>query len=390
MKKFILIFYLMGISLLYSQKVALLVGVADVKGGNMLYIDSDLSIMKSFLIDEGFIVKTLSYEKATLKDVRLSFKSFYTLTKNDIFLFYYTGHGARMKGINSNENYDNFFVLNQTSFSDGNTINGGILSDNEYSLHLYKIKAKKISIIDACHSASIYKSIGTNNITKSISPKGTGNIFERGNSVENFQSMKTNNLINISATKDTEQAENSPIGSIFTIGLINTIKSNPTMTLKELERDLILEMPKIANKIGNELADSYPEYKALVGNFTPQINTMPLRLKDIQVSSIFSDNNIKPKPLLVVKTVGNKKVYKLGEVIALNIITDSKDRYLYIFKDKGEFLVKVDLDECKGDVKKYCRVRDILASKPLGDAMLQIVTNKNKLYGVTLSFKIIN
>jgi len=273
MKKLLLSLLILSSTPLWAEKHALMVGVNNVQGTNPLYTDIDLDIMRGLLKEAGFKITTLKGKNASLDKVRKKFKTFYKLSPKDTFLFYYTGHGARMNGVNPNEPIDNFFVLNNAYFLNDNTIGGGVLTDNEYSMHLHKIVAQKVSIVDACHSATIYKDLSSKKFVKSILPKGKkkGNktVFNRANTIQNFQSFEPKNLINISASKDSQQAENSPIGSIFTVALEKLIRDNPNISFKTLERKLREKIRPTALNIAQKIQDRYPAYAGLEGKFTP-------------------------------------------------------------------------------------------------------------------------
>ncbi|HHB93797.1 MAG TPA: caspase family protein [Campylobacterales bacterium] len=396
MKKLLLILLILSNTTLWAKKVALIVGVNSV--GSFLFIETDVQLMENLLTKAGFKVKTLKGSKASLQKIREEFKRIHNLnlTKEDTFLFYYTGHGGKMRDINPKK-VDNFFALSHTSFVNDHTIGGGVLSDKEYSMLLHNIKAKKISIVDACYSGTIYKNLSTPKYIKSISPKGLGQIFQRANSVESFKSYKLENFINISATNDNQTAENSPLGSIFTVALTNLIKANPNITFATLEKELRRAIKPTARKIAKarEIVDRYPIYRALRGNFTPEMHTSPLAMEQLRVKDIFvkpkkanpsleNTLNQKPKKMLTIKTSDEKKRrYEINSVIKFNIISSIKHGYLYLFEKKKNnytLLGERNLQKCQNmGKKKYCKFDDIFASKPLGKSVVYAVITKKAL-----------
>jgi len=393
MKKILISLLILSITTLWAEKYALIVGVNDVHGENALYTDIDLKIISKLLKKSGFKITQLRGRDASLKKVREKFKSFYSLRSKDTFLFYYTGHGARMQGVNSNEPVDNFFVMNSAFFSNEDTVAGGVLTDNEYSMHLHKIKAQKISIIDACHSATIYKSLSNKVFVKSIHPKGGKKIFNRARNILNFQSYKPKNLINISASKDSQQAENSPIGSIFTVALVDLIKKNPNISFRSLEKQLRKKIRPTALSIAQRVKSRYPSYAGLEGNFTPVITTLPRTLKHLLVKDIFVKQKPhpslatvlieNPKHKLTIETSNHKKDYPLNRPIKLNIFSKIKEGYLYIFEQKQNsytFLDQQELEDCQNiGARQRCKVDTIYATKPLGESVIYAVVTKAPL-----------
>ena len=391
MKKILLLLAILLSSTLFAEKHALLVGVNSVRGENSLFTDVDIEIMEKLLKRGGFKIHKLRGVNASLINLRKELKSFYRLKPSDTFLFYYTGHGAKMQSIN-HKNFDNIFVLSNTYFSDENTIAGGILTDKEYSKHLYNIKAKKISIVDSCYSGTIYKSVSSQKFIKSIQPKGLGQIFNRADRIPPFKSYQPTNLINISASQDNQQSENSPIGSIFTVALDKLIRKYPNITFFKLNQKLKVNIKFTAREIANKLAHSYPVYLGLEGKFTPNMYTAPSSLKNILLKDIF----LKPKkrplkivleqktaPKLTIETSDGEKIYKEGYSITLDILSSQKKGYLYLFEEKQEnytFLGERELSKCQFIKKKrYCTFDNIFATKPFGKTVAYAVVTKKRL-----------
>lgn len=385
MKKIVILVTLLLFSHnLWAKKFALLVGVNTINGNNHLYTDIDINIVRNMVKKYGFQVTTLTEEKATLTELRKAFKSFYHLKKDDVFLFYYTGHGAIMEGQEPNTQ-ENFFALHTTSFKGKDTIVGGVLTDKEFSNHLHKINAKKISIIDACHSGTIYKSISNLNQpqVKSLISKGNNGIFKRGKNIKNFKAQKIENFINISAAKDNEQAENSPNGSVFTVALVKTIKNNPSISIKELEKKVRKETRTTAYGLAHKF-DVNSIYSQLMGKFTPVLKVIPkaynrLRVKDVfykggrfTLNSVFNALNRDIKKL---KITTDKEKYGKGEVIVVNIKSDINNGYLYLFEKKGDKYTF--LGEKKAS--KYSQFKDIYASTPYGSSIIYAVITKKRL-----------
>jgi hypothetical protein len=380
---------------LNAKKVAMLVGVNSVKGEFPLFVDRDLQTMESLLRGYDFKdIEVIKGDDATLTNLRAKFKKLAKeLKSSDIFLFYYTGHGARMKSLIPYRGPDNFFVLHQADFDfRNNTIYGGVLTDKEFSNHLYKIRAKKISIVDACHSGTIYKSFSNHSHIKSILSKGEEGIFERGDRVARFSPKNLNNFINISAATDEQQAENSPKGSIFTLALVDTIRQNPSITFKELEKRVRWKTKQTARS----LAQTFPQtsiYAKLTGDFTPVLKTIPKKFERLLVKDVFSKNGrftldsifeTPPKTQKTKLTISSdKKSYHLNEPIIIRIKSSLERGYLYLFEKKSDnylFLGEKKLSQCsKSGSTSYCQFRDIYASTPYEKSTIHAIITKNQL-----------
>ena len=399
MKKILLLLAILLSSTLFAEKHALLVGVNSVRGDLQLFTDIDIKIMERLLKRGGFKIHKLLNKKASLANIRVSLKKFDSLTPNDTFLFYYTGHGAKIKGAN-HKKFDNIFVLSSTYFSDVNTIGGGILTDKEFSKYLYNIKAKKVTIVDSCYSGTIYKSISSPKFTKSIAPKdkGLGQIFNRAKTIPSFKSYRATNLINISASHDNQRSENSPKGSIFTIALDRLIRKYPNITFSKLNQKLQTQIKPIAREIAHKLEFSYPAYLGLEGKFKPKMYTAPSSLKNLALKDIFLKPKpkpiAKPRPLkivleqktapkLTIETSDGEKVYKEGYTITFDITSTQKRGYLYLFEEKEQnytFLGEKELINCQLiNGKRECQFDNIFATKPFGKTVAYAVITKQKL-----------
>ena len=90
-----------------------------------------------------------------------------------------------------------------------------------------------------------------------------------------------------------------------------------------------------------------------------------------------------PKHQLTIKTSNAKKSYPLNKPIKLYIFSKVKEGYLYVFEEKRDsftFLDQQDLEDCRSvENKKFCKVDNIWASKPLGKSVIYAVITKQPL-----------
>ncbi|MCG3165579.1 MAG: hypothetical protein POELPBGB_01347 [Bacteroidia bacterium] len=158
----------------HVTKYALLIGintyelVKDLNG-----CENDVDLMKNLLKTKFDFkeenIRVIKSEQATQENILTAFKSHLIdqIDSNDIVVFHYSGHGGRIKNLNSEEikeadKYEEFLVpydYNPSSSSDFK----GILDDqiNELLLTVADITKNVTFIFDACHSGGSIKSIET-------------------------------------------------------------------------------------------------------------------------------------------------------------------------------------------------------------------------------------
>ncbi|KAH0793381.1 Clan CD, family C14, metacaspase-like cysteine peptidase [Histomonas meleagridis] len=154
----------------------------------------------------------------------------------DHLVFFYVGHGTTVRDLDGDEDdgNDEAFV-----FDDGNIV------DDELIDHLINNKNpnNRITLItDACHSGSIWDIQGGDVNGRELPDK----------------------IISISAANDRQTAKQTVIErqdqGVFTYNLTKTIKSNPTITPKELKTAMTKSLRKYAQTFtvattSNELLD---------------------------------------------------------------------------------------------------------------------------------------
>jgi hypothetical protein len=146
-----------------SKRVALVIGVEDYAGDNdLIGIYKDVSKVSSLFSSWGFTVNKLN-NSLNLQSVLSAYSR--TLGQNDILIVYYSGHGTSIADRNGDERdgKDEALVLS-------NGIQNEFLIDDAFNLYLNSIKARKLIIIDSCHSGTIYKSFNATMIATNITP----------------------------------------------------------------------------------------------------------------------------------------------------------------------------------------------------------------------------
>jgi len=276
---------------------ALVVGVGEYKN-NIRPLDGVkkdlLNIKRLFHYLNINNITTLKNEKATLQDVRKAFNSYINSNNNrkgNIFVFYYSGHGIQVIDKNDDEKdkKDEATALYDLVLDKNDFIKGGVLLDDELAYILSNIKSKKILIFDKCHSGSSHR--GDKPYIKSIGGEyqlSTEFLNEIGKNIKHKKSLK--NFVIFSATKDDEDAEDSPLGGLFTNSFIDgilhkkgDINKDGKITVSELESFCTTNISHLAITILNRYKETN-----LKGNFNPCFS--PVEIREETLSNIFNFN----------------------------------------------------------------------------------------------------
>ena len=221
------------------NKQALLVGISDYKGSKndlpRSGVEKDIAKMKKLFQSWGFTVKVLS-QKDSLK-VRNALTSYANnLGKDDIFIYYYNGHGASIKDQNGDERdgRDEVFVL-----SDGKKDMRFV--DDELNDYLNTIKARKLILFDACHSGTANKGGGGK---EGIMEKSMKLLPEKKQTYKKIaiqnSSLKGGEYVVLSAANDAQKALATPEGSVFSREFYKllSLAQNSRLSLNKIREDV--------------------------------------------------------------------------------------------------------------------------------------------------------
>ncbi len=341
---------MIAVSLVLARTDALVVGVGVYKnditplGGIPKDIENIQQIFSAIGVPSEH-TKILQDADANLTNVRAYFdnyiKSAHNNSSNRLF-FYFTGHGLQVKDRSGDEtdHKDEASALYDTEHID-NTITGGILLDDELYTTLSKIKSQKIVIFDKCHGDSSYRGIET----------GYAKVIDRdfklsddfASTIERIPKAKEGlkNLISLSASRDDELAEDSPLGGLFTQSLLQGIvyqkgKKYRDMTLQDLQNfcsENIITLAKFYR-------DNYKGTHNIRGAFSPQFGSykyLKTPLKDI-FDTKSSIGKYKPKKYLLEDTLDGLVTYD----IIKPKLTKANATYKLHHKVSFELVSKVD------------------------------------------------
>ncbi len=246
------------------QKV-LVVGVSDYAGEendlSELGIQTDVNKIGTTFLNWGFEVLKLENSLTLEKTLEVYAN---TLKPEDVFIFYYSGHGSFTydKSGDEDDDRDEMIVL-----SDGTT--NLYLLDDKLNLMLNKIKARKLIIFDSCNSGTATKravqSKGADFKAKYI--KAPNELKTRAKSSITPTTPVSGEFLYFAACRDYEESFATPNGSLFTNAFIKKVDLN-----------------KNAIKIHDEASKIVNIY------FNPVLSTSDERLKNLSLKNFLRIN----------------------------------------------------------------------------------------------------
>ena len=229
-----------------SQAVdkVLLIGVSEYQSkkiNNLPGISLDLNMMHKTVQRLGFDqqnIQSLEKKQATYANIKQKITGWLTrnVYANDRVLIYFSGHGSRIPDINGDEadKMDEVLVpydarIKRVAGENYNTLERVIL-DDDLSQWLAKIPSKSVYVfVDACNSGTAYKGISNQSSVKYLNyPKGMHRLMLKSSNVDS-NLVETNkadlsNVVFLSAAQDDEFALATSKGSVFTLGLEQTVR----------------------------------------------------------------------------------------------------------------------------------------------------------------------
>jgi len=330
-KKIILVISLLFTTQALAKKQALLIGVSNYKGeaSDLPGINYDIEKMKKLFIAWGFEVKVLFDNESMMTEKYLKMYS-NSLNKNDIFAFYYTGHGSYALDKNGDEEdgQDESIVL-----SDGRSDYHYL--DDELNYRLNKIRAKKFIMFDSCHSGTANK--GKSKLMAKTIPSENLILFNSKGSYRG-EDVNGGEFVIFSASRDYEQSRASEIGSLFTNEIYKLLSDTTSRekTFTSLQNEATVQIVNLCkrNKVNPHhphlltsnqklknvsmsqyLAVSFDNNQELATTFTESLQSqLDLLNKDKSIEKIIVSNN--------------KESYQTGEYVKFTIDTNEVEGYL--------------------------------------------------------------
>jgi len=406
-----------------GKKQALVIGVSDYAGeaNDLGGIERDVSKMKKLFESWGFEVQSL-YDKDSLKIVDYLNKYSKSLSSDDYFAFYYSGHGSHKHDENGDE-----------SDGEDETL---VLSDGQENTHLIDdilfakfnaIKAKKMIFFDSCHSGTVFRNLTGKAQPKTISPDKVNKSFSKGlfvgSSTKKSDTMDSDsNYIVMSSSQDNEESLATPTGSLFTNSIceIFSDKNSKNSSFGEIKEILTKKVVAYAKETqgtphhpnisfsksystNSTLNDFIASKSTITATSNPVQSSVPITsvttttpptnsLLQNTLENLMNSNKMKIMPLHY-----NKIRYTTGESVEFSLDTEGEKGYLTIFyvdgsdvtllypnpfvqtkELQGKYSFPADLSggkfeleaykSCKGCQEEKTTIYALLSSRPILDA----------------------
>lgn len=226
---------------------ALLIGVGDYALDDpkidLQGIDLDLKMMRRFATSLGFRdgqIRVLSDAEATQQGVESAIEKWLIAGTGpgDRALLYFSGHGSHVTDRNGDEDdgRDEFLVLHDFNGTSTSPPTKGMLLDDQLNEYLEDIPADEtLLIVDACHSGTTDKGyVPTKGfgelelqdktyVYPGMPSAGDGDFLDKGSHAVVAIPATEPRYVGLMAARDTELSRASPQGSIFTLGLLETL-----------------------------------------------------------------------------------------------------------------------------------------------------------------------
>lgn len=260
------------------KKKALIVGINDYSQVDR-YRDLDGAVndaedIANLLLEQSFKmndITILTDARATADNILRSMTdSISGLQPQDLFVFYYAGHGSRVATFSDSGEVDGkneILCPYDTSFEEKRYI-----TDDEISSILKNIPSGAVVefIVDACNSGTVTRGPKIRYLPPPLEYSFYVKNSPRVRRLNLFRTIVTSNLNHIVWTACSEQQFAAEMESenrgVFTYYFCNTIRSNTNITRKELDRIVTL-------KVGSETSYQTPQLEINQSNIEKVIFT---------------------------------------------------------------------------------------------------------------------
>jgi hypothetical protein len=303
-------------------------------------VSLDIGMMREFVHLMGFKsheIKVLEHEHASAANVYNAIENWLIngVRADDRVLFYFSGHGSQIPDENDDEDdqFDEVLLLYDTVLAEkrGQQTLNGVLLDDHLNHMLARMKSRNILVIlDACHSGS-----ATKRMQLSSRSFQTGQakvkyfyyspLLEAAGGSGSFDLMKPraipggeSHYVAITACRDDEKTVATAQGSIFTLGLRQTVRSAAAAGASITPEELQLGTTKfIREQIRSDVAVFHPQ---IAGNLL--LRKRPLKLVSAGGGNGFVRKKLETLVHKSIETVWiklNKACFEPGEAMEISV-----------------------------------------------------------------------
>jgi hypothetical protein len=303
-------------------------------------VSLDIGMMSELVHLMGFKsheIKVLEHEQASATNVYNAIENWLIngVRADDRVLFYFSGHGSQIPDENDDEDdqFDEVLLLYDTVLAEkrGQQTLNGVLLDDHLNHMLARMKSRNILVIlDACHSGS-----ATKRMQLSSRSFQTGQakvkyfyyspLLEAAGGSGSFDLMKPraipggeSHYVAITACRDDEKTVATAQGSIFTLGLRQTVRSAAAAGASITPEELQLGTTKfIREQIRSDVAVFHPQ---IAGNLL--LRKRPLKLVSAGGGNGFVRKKLETLVHKSIETVWiklNKACFEPGEAMEISV-----------------------------------------------------------------------
>jgi len=303
-------------------------------------VSLDIAMMREFVHLMGFKtheIKVLEHEQASTTKVYDAVENWLIdgAGPDDRVLFYFSGHGSQIPDENKDEDdqFDEVLLLYDTVLTEkhGRQALSGVLLDDHLNHMLARMKSRNILVIlDACHSGSATKRMQLSSRSFQTGQAKVKYFYyspslEAAGGSGSFDLMKPraipgaeSHYVAITACRDDEKTVATAQGSIFTLGLRQTVRSAAAAGANITPEELQLGTTKfIREQIRSDVAVFHPQ---IAGN--SHLRKRPLKLISAAPGNGFVRQKLETLVHKSNETVWiklNKACFEPGEALEISV-----------------------------------------------------------------------
>jgi len=338
-KKLIIATFLLLTTQAQAQKQALLVGISNYGGdprNDLVGINLDIEKMEKLFKNWGFTTNVL-YDKDSLQ-IEQYLKSYgESLSQDDTFALYYSGHGSYLADESGDEKdgQDEALVL-----SDG--FSNIPFVDDLLHQNLNQIRAKKLLIFDSCHSGTVHKGNSTGAMAKTLSTNLLAKPTSKGLKVGG--DGMSGEYIVLSASKDYEESLATSGGSLFTNEIYRIFTNASEKPLDSVREEVTYNIVTYCKQSRNK--PHHPNFSFSNPSFGAK--SIDSYIKVSSTEQIAVDETLQTELDRVVMSAGanqivigeKKESYNRGEFVNFTLNTGANRGYLtMLYIDKSDITV---------------------------------------------------